>query len=116
MSDITRMDVSTRMSQIVIHNETVYLAGQVGTPGASVTEQTNDILGKIDALLAKAGSDKSKLLQAVIWLASMDDFAEMNAVWDTWVAPGSPPARACGESALATPEYRVEITVIAAKG
>ncbi|MCI5078056.1 RidA family protein [Oricola sp.] len=115
MSDIKRIDTGARMSQAVIHNGTVYLAGQVGEPGTSVTEQTNSILGKTEALLAEAGSDKTKILQAVIWLADMADFAEMNAVWDAWVAPGHAPARACGEAKLATPDYTVEIIIVAAQ-
>jgi enamine deaminase RidA (YjgF/YER057c/UK114 family) len=115
MSDITRIDTGTRMSQAVIHNGTVYLAGQVGEPGTSVTEQTKAILAKIEAQLAEAGSDKTKILQAIIWLADMTDFAEMNAVWDAWVAPGHAPARACGEAKLATPEYTVEIIIVAAQ-
>lgn len=114
MPTITRLKPGSRMSQAVIHNNTVWLAGQVGTPGESVTVQTEVILKKIDGLLAEAGSDKSQLLQATIWLASMDDFAEMNAVWDAWIDPANPPARACGESALATPDYRVEIIITAA--
>lgn len=112
---IERHHTNQRMSQIVIHGDTVYLAGQVGTAGASVADQTKDILGKIDGLLAEAGSDKSKVLQAIIWLKSMNDFAEMNAVWDAWVPEGNAPARACGSADLATPEFTVEITVIAAK-
>jgi enamine deaminase RidA (YjgF/YER057c/UK114 family) len=115
MSDIVRLEKGPRMSQSVSYNGTVWLAGQVGTPGASVTQQTQDILAKIDKLLAASGSDKSRLLQAVIWLADMKDFAEMNAVWDAWVDPSNPPARACGEAKLATPEYTVEIIVVAAK-
>lgn len=115
MSDITRIDSGTRMSQAVIHNGTVYLAGQVGNPGDSVTDQTKSILSKIEALLSQVGSDKTKILQAVIWLADMSDFAEMNAVWDSWVEPGHAPARACGEAKLATPEYTVEIIVVAAQ-
>ena len=114
MSDITRHDTGKRMSQAVVHNGTVYLAGQVGAPGESVATQTTAILAQIDALLARCGSDKTKILQAVIWLASMDDFAEMNGVWDAWVAPGHAPARACGESRLATPDYTVEIIIVAA--
>lgn len=114
MSDITRLDSGPRMSQAVIHGGTVYLAGQVGNPGDSVTDQTRTILERIEALLARSGSDKSRILQATIWLASMDDFAEMNAVWDAWVDPANPPARACGESKLATPDYTVEIIVVAA--
>ena len=111
---IRRLHVGPRMSQIVIHNDTVYLAGQVGAPGESVTEQTKAVLAQIDTLLAEAGTDKSKILQATIWLADMSKFAEMNAVWDAWVDPQNTPARATGESALATPGYHVEIIVVAA--
>lgn len=114
MSDITRIETGARMSGAVVHNGTVYLAGQVGQPGAPVGEQTRQVLAEIDRLLAAAGSDKTRILSAQIWLASMADFAEMNAVWDAWVAPGHAPARATGESALAAPEYRVEIIVTAA--
>lgn len=116
MSDIERKHTNQRMSQMVTHGETIYLAGQVGTAGASVAQQTQDCLDKIDALLAEAGSDKSRLLQAVIWLASMDDFEEMNGVWDAWVPEGAAPTRACGEAKLARPDFTVEIIVIAAKG
>ncbi|MEM6305926.1 MAG: RidA family protein [Pseudomonadota bacterium] len=115
MTDITRHHTNQRMSQIVIHGETIYLAGQVGTGGASVAQQTQDCLDKIDALLAEAGSDKSRVLQAVIWLADMADFAEMNGVWDAWVPEGAAPARACGEAKLAAPELTVEIIVTAAR-
>ncbi|NGN43400.1 RidA family protein [Mesorhizobium sp. CGMCC 1.15528] len=111
---IRRIDVGPRMSDIVIHNNTIYLAGQVGKPGTSVTEQTKDILASIDELLAKAGSDKTKILQAIIWLADMSTFAEMNAVWDGWVPQGNTPARATGEAKLAAPEYKVEIIITAA--
>ncbi|PWJ85991.1 enamine deaminase RidA (YjgF/YER057c/UK114 family) [Pseudaminobacter salicylatoxidans] len=111
---IRRIDVGRRMSDIVIHNNTIYLAGQVGAPGASVTEQTTAVLAEIDALLAKAGSDKTKILQAIIWLADMDTFGEMNAVWDAWVPQGHTPARATGEAKLATPDYKVEIIITAA--
>lgn len=114
MSDINRLEKGPRMSQSVSHGGVVWLAGQVGTAGASVTQQTQDILAKIDKLLAASGSDKSRLLQAVIWLADMKDFAEMNAVWDAWVDPDNTPARACGEAKLASPEYTVEIIVVAA--
>ncbi|MEM7508854.1 MAG: RidA family protein [Pseudomonadota bacterium] len=114
MTDITRAHTNARMSQIVTYNGTVYLAGQVGTAGAPVAQQTEEILGKIDALLAEAGSDKTRLLQSIIWLKSMDDFAEMNAVWDAWVPEGHAPARACGSADLASPDLTVEITVIAA--
>lgn len=115
MTEITRLDKGPRMSQSVIYNGTVFLAGQVGTPGTSVAEQTKQILSQIEDLLERSGSDKSRILQATIWLASMDDFAEMNGVWDAWVDPDNTPARACGESKLATPEYTVEIIVTAAQ-
>lgn len=115
MTDIVRHDTNKRMSQAVIHGDTIYLAGQVGTAGESVTAQTTEILGKIDSLLAKSGSDKSRVLQAIIWLKDMGDFAEMNAVWDAWVPEGHAPARACGSADLAAPGFTVEITVIAAK-
>lgn len=115
MADIIRHDTNQRMSQIVIHGDTIYLAGQVGTASESVAAQTTEILSKIDSLLEKAGSDKTRVLQAIIWLKSMDDFAEMNAVWDAWVPEGHAPARACGSADLATPNFTVEITVIAAR-
>jgi enamine deaminase RidA (YjgF/YER057c/UK114 family) len=85
------------MSQAVIHGNTIYVAGQVAldAPGTPVANQTSDILKRIDRLLAEAGSDKSKLLSATIWLASMDEFNEMNGIWDAWVSPGDAPARAC---------------------
>jgi enamine deaminase RidA (YjgF/YER057c/UK114 family) len=114
MSDITRIETGKRMSQAVVHNGTVYLAGQVGNPGESVAAQTKTILEQIDALLAQVGSDKTKILSTTIWLADMANFAEMNAVWDTWVPQGHTPARATGEAKLAAPEYEVEIIVVAA--
>ncbi len=114
MSEITRLHVGDRMSQAVRYNGTIWLAGQVGKAGDSVADQTRTILSQIDSLLAECGSDKTKILQATIWLASMDDFAEMNSVWDAWVPKGHTPARACGESKLATPEYTVEILITAA--
>lgn len=112
---LEHIDTGPRMSQAVIHGDTVYLAGQVGTPDTSVTAQTTEILEKIDGLLARAGSSKSRIVQATIWLANMDDFAEMNAVWDAWIDPAAPPARACGESRLAAPGFKVEIIVVAAR-
>ena len=114
MSTITRLHTGPRMSQAVIHNGIAYLAGQVGAEGKSVTEQTESILGKIEALLDEAGSDKTKLLTAQIWVADMADFAEMNAAWDAWVSTGNAPARWTGEAKLATPGYLVEIIVTAA--
>ena len=111
---IRRIDVGPRMSDIVIHNDTIYLAGQVGAPGESVAAQTREILATIDELLAKAGSSKAKILQAIIWLADMSTFAEMNSVWDSWLDKANPPARATGEAKLAGPEYKVEIIIVAA--
>jgi enamine deaminase RidA (YjgF/YER057c/UK114 family) len=112
---ITRIEAGARMSQAVVHGDTVYLAGQVGAPGQSVTEQTKAILVQIEALLGATGSNKANILMATIWLADMADFAEMNAVWDAWVAGQDAPARATGEARLATPDYKVEIIVVAAR-
>lgn len=113
-TSIKRLHAGPRMSQAVIHGNTVYLAGQVGKPGGSVADQTKDVLEAIDKLLAESGSHKSKILQAIIWLADMKDFAEMNSVWDKWVDGPNAPARATGEAKLAGPEYLVEIIVTAA--
>jgi enamine deaminase RidA (YjgF/YER057c/UK114 family) len=114
---IERHDVGPRMSKCVVHGDTVYLAGIVADnpKGKSVAEQAKDIVGQIDGLLAKAGTNKSKLLSANIWITDMANFAEMNAVWDAWVSPGNTPARATVEAKLATPDYKVEIMVVAAK-
>ncbi|MDJ0956440.1 MAG: RidA family protein [Arenicellales bacterium] len=113
---IKRIDVSTRMSQLVIHGDTVYTAGQVAqkAQGESITKQTQNILGQIDTLLSQAGTDKTKLLSATIWLSSIDYYDEMNTVWDAWVEPGNAPARACVEAKLAAPQFDVEIAVVAA--
>ena len=113
MSDIRRIQPGPRMTGAVVHNGTVYLAGQVGE-GADVTAQTRSALAEVDRLLAAAGTDKSRILYAQIWLADMADFAAMNAVWDAWVPQGATPARATGEAKLATPAYRVEVIVTAA--
>ena len=112
---IERIQPGPRMSQAVIHNKTVYLAGQVAA-GASVTVQTREILATIDALLAQAKTDKSRLLSATIWLTDMATFAEMNSVWQAWVVPGATPARATVVSAhLASAEFKIEIAVVAAQ-
>jgi enamine deaminase RidA (YjgF/YER057c/UK114 family) len=112
---ITRIQTGPRMSQAVVHNKTVYLAGQVAS-GASVAAQTRDILATIDALLKEAGTDKSRLLSATIWLTDMATFAEMNGVWQSWVVAGATPARATVVSThLASAEYKIEIAVIAAQ-
>ncbi|MDB2369203.1 RidA family protein [Octadecabacter sp.] len=115
MTDITRIDANARMSQAVIHGGVAYLAGQVGAEGGTVTEQTTAVLAKVDDVLAKAGTDKTKLLTAQIWVANIaTDFADMNAVWDAWVAEGCAPARWTGEAKLATSGFKVEIIVTAA--
>lgn len=114
---IERFETGPRMSQAVVHGETVYLAGQVAqkAAGKSVTEQTRDILEAIDKLLATAGSNKSKLLSAQIFLSDISTFNEMNKVWEAWVSPGNTPARATIEAKLAAAQYTVEIMVVAAR-
>lgn len=113
---IERLHVGKRMSEATIHNGVVYLAGQVaGDPTQDATGQTRQVLDAIDRLLAEAGSDKTRMLQVQIFLKSMTDFPAMNAVWDAWVPQGATPARATVEAALATPQYLVEIKVIAAR-
>jgi enamine deaminase RidA (YjgF/YER057c/UK114 family) len=114
--NIQRYDTNSRMSQAVVHNGFAFLAGQVAAdaPGASVTEQTKDVLKHIDALLAKVGSDRNSILSATIWISDMSKFQEMNAVWDAWIPAGQAPARATTEANLAAPEFTVEIAVIAA--
>ena len=115
---IERIQTGPRMSQAVIFQHTVYLAGQVasGAPTGSVAEQTKDILSKIDALLAEAKTDKSQILSATIWLTDMSTFAEMNRVWEAWIVPGATPARATVASPqLASPDFKVEIMIVAAQ-
>ena len=111
---IERIDIGTRMSKIVKHNGVVYLSGQVGHRNDSVADQTRECLRRIEELMEQAGSGPDRILQAIIWLADMSDFAEMNEVWDAWVPEGHAPARACGEANLAAPELKVEITITAA--
>jgi enamine deaminase RidA (YjgF/YER057c/UK114 family) len=115
--NIQRFETGPRMSQVVVHGDTVYLAGIVANAmaGESVTKQTQEVLAIIDAHLKKAGSDKSKLLSATIYLTDMKTFAEMNGVWDAWISPGNTPARATVEVQLANPKYNVEIMVTAAR-
>lgn len=110
---IERSETSARMSKIVKHNGVVYLCGQVGE-GATATHQTLDCLARIDALLDKAGTSKTNILQAIIWLADINDFDEINKVWDAWMPEGHAPARACGESKLARPDLKIEIIITAA--
>jgi enamine deaminase RidA (YjgF/YER057c/UK114 family) len=113
---ITRSHTNHRMSQSVVHGNTVYLAGQVAADSsADIKTQTEQVLAKVDALLAEAGTDKTKLLSAQIWLTSMGHYAQINEVWDAWMPEGCAPARACTEARLATPELLVEVGIIAAK-
>ena len=114
---IERHETGPRMSKAVIHGDTVYLAGIVADSpkGKSVAEQTKNILSQIDGFLALAGTDKTKLLSANIWITDMANFAEMNSVWDSWVSAGNTPARATVEAKLASPDYKVEIMVVAAR-
>jgi enamine deaminase RidA (YjgF/YER057c/UK114 family) len=115
---IERIQSGPRMSQVVVHNKTVYLSGQVaeGARGMSVTEQTRAILSAIDRLLAQAKTDKSQLLSATIWLTDMGSFPEMNKVWESWVLPGATPARATVLSPqLAAAEFKIEIGIVAAQ-
>lgn len=113
---IIRIEPGKRMSAAVVHGDTVYLAGHVTKePAGDVRGQTEAILRNIDARLAQAGTDKSKLLSASIWLTDIATFDQMNAAWEAWVDPANPPARATVEARLASPEYLVEIAVIAAR-
>jgi enamine deaminase RidA (YjgF/YER057c/UK114 family) len=113
-NDIRRIGVGARMSEAVCFNGIVWVAGQVGIPGDSVESQTATCLAEVDRILAEAGTDKTRILSAQIWLADMSTFAQMNKVWDGWVPAGQTPARATGEAKLATPDYKVEVIVVAA--
>ena len=116
MADIKRIQVGARLSQCVVHGDTVYLAGIVADDTSlDATGQTRQILAKIDQLLAEAGSDKTRMLMATIWLADIRDYGPMNEAWDPWVPVGAAAARACVESRLAAPQYKVEIRVVAAR-
>lgn len=113
---ITRLHVGPRLSQVAVHGDTVYTAGIVADDtNVDVAGQTGQILDKIDLYLKEAGTDKTRIVSCTIWLADIKDFSQMNAVYDQWVAKGNQPPRACVESKLATPAYKVEIRVIAAK-
>ena len=114
---LERRHVGKRLSELVINRAsgTIYLAGQVASdPKADITGQVRQVLVQIDALLAEAGSDKSHILSATIYLPDMNDFPALNAVWETWVVAGATPARATVQAHLAAPEYKVEIQVVAA--
>lgn len=110
-----KLHSNERASKIVIHNQTIYLSGQVGNAEDDIQAQTLTCLEKVEALLTEVGSDKSKMLSATVWISSMANFDAMNQVWNKWFEGVQPPARACGESALARPELLVEVTVIAAQ-
>ena len=114
---IERHETGPRMSKAVIHGDTVYLAGIVADSpkDKSMAEQTRSILSQIDGFLATAGTNKTKLLSVNIWITDMAQFGEMNTVWDAWVSPGNTPARATVEAKLASPHYKVEIMVVAAR-
>ncbi len=113
---IKRLHVGPRMSEVAIHAGVAYLAGQVANdPKLDITGQTQQVLAAVDRLLGEAGSDKTRILQATIFLRTMDDFSAMNAVWDQWVVAGQTPPRATVEAKLATPDYLVEVKVIAAQ-
>lgn len=117
MSDIERKHTNARMSKIVRHGGLVYLCGQTASGGtnasAEITAQTHETLSRVDALLAEAGSDRTKILSANVYLRHMEDFVAMNAVWESWVVPGTAPARTTVEAPLAGPSLLVEVTVVA---
>lgn len=114
MTEIARFDFDTRIHHGVIHNGTVYLTGQVGTPGTSAADQMREVLGKIDGLLAKAGTDKARILHVQMWLDDVRDFDEVNAVWDKWMPKEHAPARSSGQGRMAKPGMLVELIVTAA--
>lgn len=116
MSAITRMETTDRMSKIVVHQDTVYLCGQVADNGdAPIGPQTENMLAKVEQLLTQAGSARERILSATVYLRDMKDFAAMNAVWDQWVPKGHAPARACVEARLARPDLLVEVSIVAAR-
>ena len=114
MTEVQRIGVAPHLSHVAIHNGIVHLSGVV-SPGKSLREQTRNVLKGIDELLRSAGSDKSKLLSATVWLTDMRHFDEMNSVWDQWVSPGNAPARACIEAKLSLVDFSVAIAVTAAQ-
>ncbi|WCE03408.1 RidA family protein [Pseudoxanthomonas sp. JBR18] len=111
---IQRFDTGPRMSEMTVHNGVAYLAGQIAEAGGDIGAQTREVLGHIDALLAQAGTDKSKVLRAEIFMADLTEFAGMNAEWEAWVVPGHTPARATVQAQLADPSWKVEILITAA--
>ena len=113
---VQRLHSESRYSEIVIHNGTVYLAGQLADDyNGDIVQQTRETLANTDRMLAEAGSDKSKILSVTIYLKDMDrDYVGLNQVWDAWVAPGAAPARACVEAKMYKPEVLVEMMIVAA--
>lgn len=111
---IQRFDTGPRISEMTVHNGVAYLAGQVPEAGGDIGAQTRQVLAEIDALLARAGSDKSRILRAEIFMTDLSEFAGMNAEWESWVVPGHTPARATLQAQLANPDWKVEILVTAA--
>ena len=112
---IQRFEVGPRMSEMVVHNGTAYLAGQIAEDdSADIVGQTRQVLDAIDTLLAQAGSDKRRILRAQIYLPDLTDFARMNEVWEAWVVPGHTPARATVQAALANPLWKIEVVITAA--
>jgi enamine deaminase RidA (YjgF/YER057c/UK114 family) len=116
MTAIVRIDQNARRSRASVYGDLVFLAGQVADDkDGDIAKQTREALAKVDDMLSRAGTDKSRLLSVQIWLRTMDDFAAMNAVYDAWVVPGDTPTRCCGKVDLADPAYRIEIVGIAAR-
>jgi enamine deaminase RidA (YjgF/YER057c/UK114 family) len=114
--NVQRFHVGKRLSEMAVHGDTIYLAGQVAEDASlDITGQTKQVLAAIDKLLAEVGSDKTKILSTTIYITDMANFPAMNAVWDAWVPQGNTPARATVEAKLANPAYKVEMQVIAAK-
>ncbi|WP_294965532.1 RidA family protein [Sulfurimonas sp.] len=111
--EIKRFETKTRMSKAVIHGNTAYLCGQTGA-GENITEQTKDMLSRVDSILESIGTHKSKILSATIYIKDMSLFSQMNAVWDDWVEEGYPPARACVEASMARDVLLVEVSIITA--
>jgi len=114
-AEIERFETGTRMSQMAIYGDLIWLAGQCGSPNKSVAEQTSEALLKIDRLLAEAGSDKTRIVNTTIWLSDISTYDEMNTIWDEWMPEGCPPTRACGESRLGGDGYDVEIICVAVR-
>lgn len=115
MTDIRRIDPGPRLSEASLHGNLMYLSGMIPEDvSQDITGQTKQALAEVESLLARGGSDRTKILSAVIWLADISDFAAMNAVWDAWIVPGQTPARATVQAQLSDPAMKIEIMVVAA--